>query len=209
MGDSWARRAVAAGLSSIAVVSVVLVTGCGLTADPPAVADYRGFTTIDELVQTADVIVRGTAGDARVDELRPETDVVDDNPTTNPQAGLTPREAAEAAAGSAMIVTITPVQVSDVLKGTVTEGGTVEVSQLGGERDGERQREAHTVLLTRGSDYLLFLAAHGPGKPYDLLNPAQAMYTVTGDEALHPPGEQASPLATDLATVRSAVARLD
>jgi hypothetical protein len=62
------------------------------------------------------------------------------------------------------------------------------VSQLGGELNGVRYADAETTLLsTRGNqEYVLLLADHGKDLPYDLLNPEQAMYTVSATNTLVP-----------------------
>jgi hypothetical protein len=75
----------------------------------------------------------------------------------------------------------------DVVKGAARPGDLIEVSQLGGQLDGVLYVDDTTRLsATAGDDYVLMLAAHGPRRPYDLLNPVQAIYTINQAGALAP-----------------------
>jgi hypothetical protein len=183
--------------SRFAVVAVTLVlaapvlSACGSdgsTAAQPAdevvryEADYPTYASSAELVGATDVIVRGTVLSSRVEELFPEV-VTEGDPVANPQAGLSPLEAA---AVQSVVVTVSTVQVTEVIKGDVTVGDTVEVSQLGGQLAGVRYVDQGTTLLPQagGTEYVLLLAAHGAGAPLDLVNPAQALFRVAGGSTL-------------------------
>ncbi|MFL3868029.1 hypothetical protein ACWEJZ_28295 [Streptomyces bacillaris] len=145
-------------------------------------ADYPAYDSIDEVIEESDVIIRGTVVGAQGRELLPEASEGDD-PAANPQAGVSPEEAAEV---DPVIVTVSTVKVAEVLSGPaggVEAGDTVEVSQLGGTVDGVTYKEEQTTHLVKGTtEYVLMLADHGPEAPYDLLNPTQALYTVTPGE---------------------------
>ena len=140
-------------------------------------ADYPSYGTPQEIVDAADVVVRGEVTGARVKEDQPIVSTTGD-PSLNPQAGLE-----EVTDVPGVVVTISTVRVEEVIKGDVAVGDVIEVAQLGGLYDGVRYVEASTVSLEEGGeDYVLLLADHGPGVPYDLLHPVQAMYTVdSGD----------------------------
>ncbi len=158
-------------------------------------------------MKAADVVVRGTALSSRKDKLHPDISTETD-PAINPQAGLSPAELDEFRENSAIAVTVTTVKVDEVLKGDVAKGDVIEVSQLGGEMDGVRYRDSTTTLLSAGSksDYVLLLSSFGAGKPFSLLNPEQAMYTVGSGDALLPAGK-GMPALSSISELESAVAR--
>ncbi|WP_328842682.1 hypothetical protein [Streptomyces sp. NBC_00258] len=146
-------------------------------------ADYPSYDSLDSIVKESDVIVRGTVTSSRVQELFPEKSTSDD-PAANPQAGLSEAEAAKA---EPVVVTVSTVKVSEVLSGNVKPGATVEVSQLGGTLGGVTYAEQETTPLAKDkTEYVLMLADQGTTNPYDLLNPEQALYTVTADEKVTP-----------------------
>ncbi|MFJ4538579.1 hypothetical protein ACIP39_21865 [Streptomyces tibetensis] len=152
-------------------------------------ADYPAYDSLDDIVGTADLIVRGTVVDSRVTESKPEVSTEGD-PLTNPQAGLSAEEAAET---DPVVITVSTVKVAEVLSGPgkVAVGDTVEVSQLGGTLDGVAFEEQSTTTLSKdGTEYVLMLADHGEAAPYDLLNPEQALYTVEGEEQVEPVAEE-------------------
>jgi hypothetical protein len=173
----------------VALVGTSLV-GCSTSspeAAAPAVvqyfADYPSYGTEAELVQASDVVVRGTVLSTRVEQQLPEASTSTD-PRSNPQAGLDPAAAAEVLP---VVVTVSTLVVEEVLKGSVAVGSTVEVSQLGGRLGGVAYVAEGTVPLKAGTtDYVLLLADHGAGVPLDLVNPQQAMYTVSPSAGLQP-----------------------
>ncbi|HWJ84678.1 MAG TPA: hypothetical protein VNR62_04570 [Cellulomonas sp.] len=158
----------------LACVAALVLAGC--SSSPRVVtsyADYPSYETPQDIVDAADVVVRGVATGSRVLEDKPVVSTTGD-PVSNPQAGLD-----EVTDVPGVVVTISTVRVEEVIKGDVAVGDVIEVAQLGGLYDGVRYVEAATTTLEKGAeDYVLLLAAHGPGVPYDLLHPVQAMYTV-------------------------------
>jgi hypothetical protein len=204
-----ARSIIARGATAL---SLSLLVGCTSSAAEPEVASvhalYPSYSTSTELIKSSDLVVRGTAMSSRVEQMFPEESSSDD-PVANPQAGLSEAEVAEWRKKSAVVVTVSSVRVDEVIKGAADVGDTIEVSQLGGEFEGTRYQETETTMLSADStNYVLFLAAHGSGKPFDLLNPEQAMYTVSGDGLLTQAGEGAKPLdITNLRGLKSAVAQ--
>ena len=162
-----------------ALLVLVAVGGlalAGCSSSPEVVtsyADYPAYSTPQDIVDAADVVVRGSVTGSRVMEDHPIVSTAGD-PALNPQAGLD-----EVTEVPGVVVTISTVQVEEVIKGDVAVGDVIEVAQLGGLYDGVRYVEASTTTLESGDeDYVLLLADHGPGVPYDLLHPVQAMYTV-------------------------------
>jgi hypothetical protein len=175
------------GAVALAAVAVGSVGCAGTSGEGRAVveyaADYPAYDTAKQIVQASELIVRGVTVGQRVEQMRPEISTEGD-PAANPQAGLSAEEAERV---PPVIVTISTVRVVETIKGSVRPGELVEVSQLGGEFQGTKYAEADTRLLstTDTAEYVLLLAGHGPGKPYDLLNPAQAMFKVEAGEQLN------------------------
>lgn len=170
-----------------AALSLTILVGCASTNDEvlTSSAAYPAFSTSAELATSADLIVRGVTLSSHTEKKFMEQSIGGDQ-LTNPQAGL-PKDEQKRALEDSYVVTISTVRVDEVLKGKATVGDTVEVSQLGGKSDGVQYQDEGTRLLEIGHDsYLLFLAAHGSGKPYDLPNPGQAMYSVGANGTLTP-----------------------
>ncbi len=197
-----------AAVAALGTLVLSVLSGCS-GGEPDVVthrADYPAYGSRDELIKSADLVVRGNVVSSRVEELRPEVSTEGD-PLTNPQAGLSPEEANEVRESPA-VVTVTTVRVAEVIKGDATVGDVIDVSQLGGEKAGVRYRDEGTTLPPSDtkSDYVLFLAAFGDGKPYDLLNPRQAMYKVAAGGALQPVGDGVTAVTT-VDDLRAAAAR--
>lgn len=174
----------------LALVAGSSLAGCasqpsaGSSAEPPVVtsyADYPAYDTPQEIVDAADVVARVTVLDTSVVDDKPEVST-DGDPRTNPQAGLDdPQDV------PGVVVTIADARVDEVVKGDVAVGDVIQVAQLGGLYRGVRYEEAETTPFDVGGSYVLLMADHGPGVPYDLLHPVQAMYTVDdGSDDLQP-----------------------
>jgi hypothetical protein len=173
------------GIAAGAIVFAVL-SGCSAqpaTDDATVVEysfDYPVYDNAEQIIGSADVIVRGMAVASRAEWLYPETSTETD-PLLNPQAGLPADEVAQWRQDAAVAVTVSTLEVTEVLKGEVEVGERVEVSQVGGTLDGVTYTEQHTTALPAdGSEFVLLLADHGAGQPYDLLNPEQALYEAHG-----------------------------
>lgn len=178
------------GAAALAIAVGTSLAGCasqpsdGASAEPPVVtsyADYPAYDSPQEIVDAADVVARVTVLDTFVIDDKPEVST-DGDPRTNPQAGL---EDPQDVPG--VVVTIADARVDEVVKGDVAVGDVIQVAQLGGLYQGVRYEEAETTPFDVGGSYVLLMADHGPGVPYDLLHPVQAMYTVDdGSEELQP-----------------------
>ena len=176
-----------------AAAALLLAAGCDALAGPgESIADYPAYPSGAELVAAADVIVHGTALDARDDTLYPDPPTGTD-PARNPQAGV-PENEREA---SGVAVTITRVKVTEVLKGDVRAGDVIEVSQLRGEQN--------TTDLAEDAEYALLLAGFGAGRPFSPVNPTQGVYEVRDGELRKVTRGQAPPFGT-LADLKVAAA---
>jgi len=176
----------------LAAGTAAALSGCGApatsSAKPAALvqfsADYPASSSAKQIVGKSDLVVRVRPVASRVEKLLPDRSDSTD-PLVNPQAGVPADEVAQA---DPVVVTVSTVKVVDVVKGAAQPGDVIEVSQLGGLLDGVRYVDTETTTLsaTAADDYVLMLAAHGAGKPYDLLNPVQGMYTVNSAGVLSP-----------------------
>jgi hypothetical protein len=195
-------------LATAALIFSGSLAGC--SAGPDVVeyhANYPIYGSSADLVNAADLIVRGAPIKSRVEKMYPDVSTEGD-PVRNPQAGLRDEEVRRARESQAVVVTVTTVRVAEVIKGAVAVGDVVQVSQLGGELDGVRYADSGTTLLPSDAkaSYVLFLAAYGAGKPHDLLNPGQAMYLLSDGGALKPVRAENSLGISSLAGLRSTVA---
>lgn len=171
-------------LAAAALAASLLLGGCasdGAHAEDVVEyqADYADFASLEEAVAASGAVVTGSVVASRTVEVFPDAPTGDD-PVANPQAGVKGKDVAKI---PGVVTTVLTVEVSEVLAGDVAVGDRIEVSQLGGTVDGVTYRERHTTALADGGSYLLLLADHGPGVPYDVINPAQGIYTVSGDAA--------------------------
>ncbi|HET9519240.1 MAG TPA: hypothetical protein VFO77_16070, partial [Actinoplanes sp.] len=150
-------------------VSLALAAGLlgACTSEPAATktdevvayhATYSSYGTVDDLLSTADLVVRGTPTAARTEQIFMDAPSGND-PNTNPQAGLSSKERDEVRKESGIVVTVSTVKVLEVVKGDVTVGDTIEVSQLGGSFEGVQYQDDGTTLLSKDGEYVLFLAA--------------------------------------------------
>lgn len=88
-------------------------------------------------------------------------------------------------APGASVITVRKVKVTEVYKGSVAAGDTIEVKQLGGELEGVTYVEPGQVTLERNTDYVLFLKTSA-GSPASLVNLNQASYRIADDGGLIP-----------------------
>ncbi len=185
-----ARITVAAGIAG-----VLALAGCAAESNE-IMADYPGYSSITEAADASALVVAGEVVDTRTEELRPETSDSDD-PNVNPQLGV-PQEEVDQLPG--VLITISSVRITEVVKGDAAVGDVIEVSQLGGEKDGRRVVERSTTLIdSLDSQVVLFLAAHEDA-PFDLINPEQGVLTLDGGnlEALSQSGLEAPATLSEL-----------
>lgn len=168
-----AHRALAVGV----VVVVAALGGCGRptgaggtgealaagrspvipTVQPTCAADYPWYESVEQLVDTADVVVRVTAtGPTREDEVR--SDPQEDGSSGLPGTALTAR-------------------VTEVVTGDVAVGDVVEVVH--------NACTARPLPVGADADYVLALSTYGPGVPMGQLNDGQSAWQVGAAGRLH------------------------
>ncbi|MFR8697563.1 MAG: hypothetical protein ACLVEF_05270 [Bifidobacterium bifidum] len=109
-------------------------------------ADYPGYSSVEEGVKAAGLVVTGVPLDSRERILYPEIDFTSGTPETNPQYGLTEDDIDMDALG--VPETVTRVRVTKVIKGDAKVGDIIEVAQVGGvDKSGIVRRETSTTLL--------------------------------------------------------------
>ena len=166
----------------LGVLALIVAARCA-PSETGAQGDYPAYTSSAELIDKADLVVRGVALKSRPGTLLPDAATGSD-PRANPQAGLPTAEPNADGADGAVDVTITTVRVGEVFKGAGAPGDLIEVSRPTGEKE-----------FAVETDYVMFLASYGPGAPHALLNP-DAVYSVGDGGALTPGGSGSPPLAT-------------
>lgn len=187
---------------TFAVPVLLLATLSGCSSDSPAAgddarpvtatihADFPVYESAEELSEAADTVVRGIVRSSVTDfvPLVP-TDSDDDDPMSNPQAGLSEAEkAAFLAEGHGYVATMHTIEVTEVLKGSVAVGDTVTVEQLGGLQDGVRYVTEGLEQLAPGHEYVLVGSAQ-TGDQLSLVNLDQSIYSVDERGALSPTTE--------------------
>ena len=124
-------------------------------------ADYPGYSSAEEGVKAAGLVVTGVPLDSRERILYPEIDFTSGTPETNPQYGLTEDDIDMDALG--VPETVTRVRVTKVIKGDAKVGDIIEVAQVGGvDKSGIVRRETSTTLLNEAkasgtAEFLLLL----------------------------------------------------
>lgn len=168
------------------VAASLLVTGCSGGTSPAARpseprqiefhADYPEYSTLGDAVSASDAVVLVTIVESREELLPPEVPK-GGSAEENPQLGV---DADEGKDELSVPITVARVKVTQVLKGSVKVGSTVDVMQLGGAKNGVQYREGGTVLLgeAEGNQFLLLLRSQG--RRFDLINPMQGAWIRDG-----------------------------
>ncbi len=161
----------------LAAIALTVLSGCA-AGTTEIQADYPAYDSIREVGAASDLVITGEVVDSRVENLYPDR-VDSDDPNVNPQSGVPEDEIDDI---PPIVITVSSVRITEVVTGNAAPGDVIEVSQLGGEIDGQRIVEEDTTLLdTLDSTVVLFLAAH-EGAPYDLVNPEQGVLTLSGEQ---------------------------
>jgi len=129
-------------------------------------ADYPHYPSLDALTEKADLIIKGTVMDSRVEEI----DILSQKKKkkkSNPGGEIT---------SCKYIYTVYTVDVSDSYKGDVEPGETVEFKQIGGETDTATCIAGETVKFAKNKEYVMFLSTYDSNVPPSLLNPIQSAY---------------------------------
>lgn len=146
-------------------------------------ADYPGYSSAEEGVKAAGLVVTGVPLDSRERILYPEIDFTSGTPETNPQYGLTEDDIDMDALG--VPETVTRVRVTKVIKGDAKVGDIIEVAQVGGvDKSGIVRRETSTTLLNEAkasgtAEFLLLLNEYDV--VYNAINPISGALGVDTD----------------------------
>lgn len=154
-------------------------------------ADYPTYSSVEQAVDAADLIVTGVPVAPSEETLQPSVTQRSNDPYANPQYGAVEGAGTQQELG--VTVTVTSVRVERVLKGKAHVGDIIRVSQVGGQSDGQSVHEAHTTLLSEhelgeGDSFLLLLSAFDDGT-YDAINPEIGVLEISKDGAARPLGD--------------------
>ncbi|MDR1432047.1 MAG: hypothetical protein LBI99_07990 [Propionibacteriaceae bacterium] len=177
----------------ILVASTVLLalplSGCGASEQEVPTptktivshGDFIEYLSLEKSVEAADAVIFGTWVDSREELLFPIMDDEQD-PAKNPQAGVELTE--EELLDSANPVTISTIKITKVLKGKLAAGGTIDVRQFGGVKDGVRHADSDTTLLkeSKSKNLLLLLTYWAEEDDFTPLNPIEGAWAVSGDK---------------------------
>ncbi|GAA1172721.1 hypothetical protein [Nesterenkonia xinjiangensis] len=184
------HRAPCAALVASAVLGALL-TGCSTKEEPEhqGVALEPDFPSYDTsgLVGDADAIVTGTVTASEAAVLTP--DQGGESAEANPLMGLSEEERRHAMEEGGVPATAFTLAVDTVAKGDIAPGDDVVVIQTGGVVDGVTHEAAGVVLMSAGTEYLIF-AGEGPGGTFHVLGGPAGLYQGTADSF-----EQVSPEA--------------
>ncbi|WP_146211134.1 hypothetical protein [Quadrisphaera granulorum] len=143
--------------------------------EPHCFAEYHWYSDAAELVADADAVVRVTAvGPSRDYEIRPLPPTDNPNPAVNPQYGMSQEEIDKLPGIAATAITV---RVTQVLKGDLAIGDTIEVNQ-GTCTD-------RPLPIGPDTDYVLAVSGQR-GAPWGQLNEDQAAWQVDATGGLHP-----------------------
>lgn len=146
-------------------------------------ADYPGYSSAEEGVKAAGLVVTGVPLDSRERILYPEIDFTSGTPETNPQYGLTEDDIDMDSLG--VPETVTRVRVTKVIKGDAKVGDIIEVAQVGGtDKSGIVRRETSTTLLNEAkasgtAEFPLLLNEYDVA--YNAINPISGVLGVDTD----------------------------
>ncbi|MDY5584241.1 MAG: hypothetical protein SPG61_00420 [Arcanobacterium sp.] len=160
----------------LAAAAAIGLAGCANTADSATVmidAEYASYQSTQQLVDDSDLIITGEVLSTTSELQYPE--ISDDpDPQRNPQAGVTLSE--KDLEELAIPILVTKIRVTEVISGAVSAGEIIEVSQVGGIKDGVNYVEPDTVPLSdlEGENVVLALKAHEDA-PYDLVSDKYAI----------------------------------
>lgn len=201
------RQVKTATAFAAAGILAISLSACGAPTNESVVmsADYPAYDTLGDATGAAALVIEGEFISSTVELLYP--DIVDTgDETTNPQQGVELSEADREA--MAVVTTVSEVRVTEVLKGDAAVGDVIKVSQLGGTSDGVTFEDDTTTLLSsvQAPRVMLFLSDVGGGT-FDLINPAQGLYSVKGDQVEPVAPESGYRDLTSIEDVREAVQR--
>ncbi len=129
--------------------------------------DYPYYSSVDALTEKADLIIKGTIMDSRVEENDYRIEIDEENKLLNPGGKTTSHN---------FVHTVYTVSVSESYKGDVEPDEIIEVKEMGGETETTKYIAEESVTFTKNKEYVMFLATYENGIPSSLLNPIQGAY---------------------------------
>lgn len=144
--------------ASIALLApLLLLSGCSQQPGVESIAEWPHYATVQEANAESDLVVVGTVLDSSDNGWDPAVEFAR---------------------------TISSVKIAEVLAGDASAGDTIQVTQMGGIRNGTEYSEAATVLLRdiATEELVLFLYKHDDG--YSTINPSAGVQVVIDDSEL-------------------------
>ena len=129
--------------------------------------DYRQFDSIEQLADSADLVVWGTITGSRVQQIDDAIQPTTDDPTLNPGGDVT--------SSSMTVYTVYTLAVDNCYKGCGGVGDSIEFRQIGGLFDGVQYTASPRADVQLDHKYVLFLSTY-PDTIAGLLNPPQSVY---------------------------------
>lgn len=174
------HRLLGGGVAVVIVLALIVPLGTyfpRLLPENQPMGDWVAYSSLDEMLQAADVVVLARAtGERSVDMVEPTPPDDPNDPEQNPHLGVT-----NAPEPEPYRLELDHLVVLDSVLGDLPPGSEIRVGVIEG---------PDPVNLEAGSSYAMFLAEGGEGR-YHLLNP-QALYILEDDGLRHViPGEGA------------------
>jgi|GEM_PF-1198222 hypothetical protein len=182
--------------SSIFILSALgcssATTNTAATKDKPitmiASEDFPSYSSIGDLSERANTIVRGSVIQTRVEALN---DMVQAPAVNESALDEQTNPGGEDIVPFDKIYTIYTIKVAESFKGTHAAGDTIEVKQLGGQLGNTEIINDDNIKFIPTKDYVLFLETY-EDTPASLLNSVQSLYVIKPAAKSTQPGEQQS-----------------
>lgn len=174
------------------VLLTVIFVGCNRSLEEVIYdSDYPTYSSIDEIEEYSDLIIRGKIVDSSVELLDvsgpPLTneELKDEQLNPHPKGERPEKESLE------LVFTVSNVKIEEIYKGEYDED-VIQIKQGGGELNGVLHIESDVKVLENDQSYILFLQTFD-FVPASLLNPYQAAYLYKdGDIQSHHPDNNLS-----------------
>jgi hypothetical protein len=151
--------------------ALVFVSGCAKIPNKEVLiyTVYPAYNNIDEIIQSAELIMKGNIISSQVvmlDTTEPITEDQKNDPQMNPGGETN---------SLSLPYTVYEVEIQQIYKGKVVEGNTIEFKQLGGTVGNIHYTEEDAMNIEVGSTYILFLETYS-NSPASLINQVQGIY---------------------------------
>ncbi|MCG7376709.1 hypothetical protein MH215_06865 [Paenibacillus sp. ACRSA] len=163
-------------LSTLGCSSVTTQTASTPQAPITVIAseDFPNYSSINDLSDRADTIIKGNVIQTRVEVLNDRVQAPEADQENAQKVTL---EAGNEELAFDKIYTIHTIQVAESYKGAFVAGDTLEVKQLGGQLNNTEIINDDHVSLIPTKDYVLFLETY-EDTPASLLNSIQSLYVI-------------------------------